>query len=242
MRFVVKRFSESDLTLFESRFRNQDGDSRQKAINLNRNVFVDVLYPALRDFSRELGARIPVQLLIQGPNGDPFVQEETPPIMAARAAQKNWRLNGGTIPDPPGNPRYDGLRKSDFALLAVDDDVTPRIIRMVLVSRASPNDIEVHRALDGLLPALPSRESMRVLDLAALQPVFEAAPQGHCIRDLLDLSVAEDLEEAALGSAEAAQRLRRRQARPRTQEEFAAAKARAEAVGRDGETLVDAYL
>lgn len=46
MRFAVKKLSRSDLTFFEPQFRVQNAGN-QKSINLNRDVFVDQLFPAL---------------------------------------------------------------------------------------------------------------------------------------------------------------------------------------------------
>jgi hypothetical protein len=44
MRFAVKKLTRSDLTFSEYQFRRQNAGN-QKSINLNRNVFVDLIFP-----------------------------------------------------------------------------------------------------------------------------------------------------------------------------------------------------
>ena len=48
-RVAAKRLTPSDLTIFSSHFHRPGQRSKQKAINLNADVFVDKFYPALRN-------------------------------------------------------------------------------------------------------------------------------------------------------------------------------------------------
>ena len=64
-KLVLKRLSASDLTLFEYHFRKSA--SKQKAINLDKAVFVDSLYPHLANRSDVTKDKIPVDLNIYGP-------------------------------------------------------------------------------------------------------------------------------------------------------------------------------
>ncbi|MFM6173400.1 MAG: hypothetical protein ACKPB4_14950, partial [Sphaerospermopsis kisseleviana] len=53
-RVAVKQLSASDLTLFAAQFHKPGMRSKQKAINLNADVFVSRFYPGLRDRLAEI--------------------------------------------------------------------------------------------------------------------------------------------------------------------------------------------
>ena len=65
-KLALKRLTASDLTLFEWQFRNRPAGN-QKAINLNRNVFIDILYPALPEVAEDHDGRLPLDVTIYGP-------------------------------------------------------------------------------------------------------------------------------------------------------------------------------
>ena len=60
-KLALKQLTASDLTLFEWQFRHLDVGG-QKSINLNANVFVDQLFPAIGEATRGTG-RIPSRLM-----------------------------------------------------------------------------------------------------------------------------------------------------------------------------------
>ena len=47
MQFAVKKLTRSDLTFFEHQFRRQNAGN-QESMNLNANVFVDLIFPYAR--------------------------------------------------------------------------------------------------------------------------------------------------------------------------------------------------
>jgi hypothetical protein len=53
-RVAAKQLTSSDLTLFAAQFHKPGQRSKQKAINLNADVFVARFYPGLRDRFAEL--------------------------------------------------------------------------------------------------------------------------------------------------------------------------------------------
>src|SRR2546426_10861620 len=95
-KLCVKRLTDSDLTFFEWHFRNRNAGN-QKAINLNADVFVEELFPVLRDSAPPSG-KLPIGLFIYGPGtgGELNLQRK---IMKG-AAYKNWRLNGEFVHNP----------------------------------------------------------------------------------------------------------------------------------------------
>ena len=99
-KLALKRLAGSDLSFFDHHFRNQTyGGHRQKGINLNTDVFVDQFYPQAHSL---LGARWPVLTTLYGPGTAPaLVPPGNPQRPITYNNAKNWRLNGGTIPDDP---------------------------------------------------------------------------------------------------------------------------------------------
>ena len=65
-RLALKHLTRSDLTLFRWHFENENA-GRQKAINLNADVFIEALYPALPPLAQERDGRLPIDLYIYGP-------------------------------------------------------------------------------------------------------------------------------------------------------------------------------
>ena len=106
-KIALKRLGRSDLSFFEYHFRNQTfGDHRQKGINLNREVFVDQLYPQAPEI---LGAKWPVLVTFFGPGDAPaYTIDGDPKRPITYNNGKNWRLNGGTVPDDLSCCRFHG--------------------------------------------------------------------------------------------------------------------------------------
>lgn len=240
MRFSVKRLTRSDLTLFEDQLRVQNA-GQQKAINLNRSVFVDILYPGAARLAGGRPVRFPVDLRIYGPEGESEVHRITRKIIAAGGTQKNWRLNGETIHSPTGTRRYTTLGEGDYAILGFDGDPVPDVMLMILLTQDIQIDAEVIEEIRRI-PGMQGVRAMSALNEQQIAALVAAAPEGHLVRELLGAETEQDLQDAAFGNAEATRRLRRRSARRQTAEDLAAARERAQRVGRDGEVLVEAYL
>lgn len=66
-------------------------------------------------------------------------------VIAAGGTQKNWRLNGEFVPDPPDDPeRYWELTAGDFAIFGFEEqNALPSGIVMVLVSQNELSDASV---------------------------------------------------------------------------------------------------
>src|SRR5215213_8433999 len=121
-RFALKRLTLSDLTFFSSHFREHPA-VRQKAINLNANVFIDAVYPALTDTEQGRAGRIPLDLSIYGPGlaGELNVQRK----IVKGAGYKNWRLNGELVDDPERPDRFNQLSPGDLVIFEFIGDLYP---------------------------------------------------------------------------------------------------------------------
>ncbi|MBK5964821.1 hypothetical protein CCR95_12195 [Thiocystis minor] len=238
-KITIKRLSGSDLTLFETQYRNTPG-AKQKAINLDRDVFIDGLFPGLPQRINLTDGRVIVSLLVYGPGGAD-AHGITRKILKQ---QKNWRLNGELIVNPPEEPqRYDALQKGDFAIIDFAGEVEPHTARVYLISGAMPRDKALHSALDAKYGALfTQHKGMAEIDQESLANVVDGVglSDGHPVLDLVDLDA---LEDAAQGGLEGAAKLQqRRRARGVTSEELGRAKRSAEQIGRLGEEVLDAWL
>lgn len=231
---AIKCLTASDLTLFEWHFRNNNAGN-QKAINLNADVFVRALYPALNELSASRDGRFGVDLYIYGPDcaGELNLQRK----VIKDTSYKNWRLDGEMIGNPIGEEtRFNQLAKGDLAVIEFTGSDYPVSARMVLIAANAARDTAVYAALS---PLVTSMAAVTVAEVAnALQGVNVA--DDHPVHHLL---VEAALEDAALGGAVGVERLfRRRKARRVSRSELAQARQRAGDVGYLGETLVQAHL
>lgn len=235
-KLAVKRLTASDLTFFEWHFRNRNAGN-QKAINLNADVFIDRLYPALPEIAAETGGKIPLDLFIYGPGfaGEINLQRK----IIKFGAYKNWRLNGEFIFDPADQPnRYHGLEPGDYAIFDFEGKVKPVSARMVLVARNVPADSALHKEIAREI----GEEKMVAISVGTLTALIERSGTAadHPIGDLVEGAA---LEDAAQGGVEGAQRLRaRRKGRKLTRDELLKARRNADDIGMLGEELLNAYF
>jgi hypothetical protein len=232
MRFAAKRLTRSDLTFFEYQFRRQNAGN-QKSINLNRNVFVDLLFPLAASMTGGVARQFPVPVSIYGPGLRTARHLITRKVIAAGGSQKNWRLNGEFVPDPDDDPtRYHGLAEHDLAVFGFEgDNGVPVAVYMVLLAQSEADDNGPFGEVTGVL----GTRSMVELPADVLSGIVERSPVGHPIRELLETERDQAMEEAALGSAEGTTRLLRQpSARRMTADALAKARAAAEAAGRNG--------
>jgi hypothetical protein len=241
--FAVKKLTASDLTFFEHHYKRINNKSKQKALNLNADVFIDDIFPyapaiAAGDQSRQFLVRIE----IFGPG-----LRRVPDIKARKIIRgdtyKNWRLNGEFVPDPDEDPtRYHSLAAGDLAVFAFDKSnikPVPESIALVLVSQAEAADTSVFAELSAIF----TKGSMALLLPDELANISAAAPADHPIRELLDTEMDAALEDAALGSTDAIRKLRTQpSARRMSAAALARARASAESNGRAGEELVNIQL
>jgi hypothetical protein len=232
-KIAVKRLTRSDLTLFRWHFEHHNAGN-QKAINLNREVFIDALFPSLPVEAQQRGGRFPLDLSIYGPGerGDLNLQRK----IRKTGTYKNWRLNGEFIPNPPDDPtRFDSLAVGDIAVIEFGGTHYPESARMCLVDRQSRAGL--HQVFADFLGSRPMA-AINGVELDAL--LEDAGVAGNF--PIGGKTLEETIEEAALGGVEAAQRLAARSARPVTKEELQRARRRAEESGDAGEEFVNAFL
>jgi len=240
-KLALKRLAKSDLSFFEYHFANETyGKNRQKGINLNTDVFVDQFYP---NALATIGTHRPVLTTIFGPGtADAYSPPPgTRPITYNNG--KNWRLDGGTIPDDPRSPaRFHALAPGDLVLFRFRGDPAPNEVDVILVSAAS--DGTVHGALDAMVPPA-GRQSMIPVTAAQIPAAIAGVgvPADHPLRDLEeDEEVEAAVETVALGGPTPAVLRRKRGGRRLTPEELAQARAEAGRIGADGEAILHDWL
>lgn len=234
---ALKRLTQSDLTFFEWQFRNRNAGN-QKAINLNADVFVDVLYPSLPTIARTLGDKVPIDLFVYGPGKKPAYNLQRK-IIKGRA-YKNWRLDGEFVYNPEGEAdRFNDLEAGDLALMLFEGDPQPATLHMFLVSARDRNDEALHREFS---PILTRVGGMGAVDLERIRrAITRAAPAAdHPINDVLLEGAIEDASAGGLAGTETL--LRRRSVLRISALDLRKARESAEAAGRLGEELVNAFL
>src|SRR5687767_8045117 len=105
-RLALKRLTISDLTFFDWHFKNNP-ELRQKAINLNADIFVQRLYPSLPETEPAKTGRIPIDLFVYGPGLMPELNVQRKIVKTP--SYKNWRLNGETVTDQDVPDRFNSL-------------------------------------------------------------------------------------------------------------------------------------
>jgi hypothetical protein len=235
-KLALKRLTASDLTLFEHHFREHNAGN-QKAINLNADVFIDRLYPALPEAAQGRAGRLPLDLFLYGPGLAPEWNLQRKIIKFG--TYKNWRLDGEYIPFPTEEPeRFNVLVAGDIIALEFYGDIVPTTARAVLLAQALPEDAGLHAQLDGFL----AQRSMATISVSELRAMVDAtAPSDE--HPIHRLSLEAELEDAALGGVKATRSLLRRPSmRKMTQEDLRRARQAADDVGRAGEEFVYAHL
>lgn len=242
MHYAAKLLSSSDLTLFASYFRSHS-TSKQKGTNLNGDILAGKLFPALP--SEIVGTfEQSVELDIYGPGGA-SIHKVRRKIIKPQAG-KNWRLNGKLIEAPSiDTSRFDHLEAGDIAVFGFDGEPLPTSVSMVILSATAPVDQaawKYFQSVHGLTARTRSMVELTASDLAGA-PISE----GHPLRLLLpDPLRTADIVAAAEDDEEAGNRLAKRAAsglaRPVSAAELAAARARAQEIGRAGEALFCAHL
>ena len=234
-KLAIKKLKASDLSFFQS-YLTRHPQAKQKAFNLDQKIFEEHFFPAL---SAELDVmpekRAPVALTFFGPAGAPPHQL----MRKVLKQQKNWRLNGEVVHDPEdGRDRYGALEPEDLAVMEFTGAGYPNGIKIVLLSASAPEDAATFSALTAAFPG----DSMSVITEETLEVALAnvATPARHPIRDWLDKAL---LEEIGFGSAEAEQHVyQKRSSRGLSPAELKAATTRAEAVGHQGEEILDYYF
>lgn len=233
-KLALKRLTASDLTVFRWHFINRP-TGNQKAINLDKSVLVDSLFPELAKPGAVPNPRYKLELKISGPG----ICSPHTLVRKILKQQKNWRLNGEFIDSPVDDPqRYNYLAADDFAFFEFRGDQAPEAIHMLLVSAANPQDAPLYEALGQIFVS----GSMRVIDEHFIHDVLERSGVAgrHALSDWAEGAL---LEEIGLGSAAATLDLhKRRNRRGLTPEEFLEVQSRAQSTGISGEQYLNDWL
>lgn len=234
-KFVAKRLTKSDLTLFAWHFRHENAGN-QKAINLNADVLVGELYPELPRLASTRDGKFPVDLFVFGPGlKDAYNLQRK--IIKSGSSYKNWRLDGEMIHNPVSDPeRFNLLQAGDVLILDFEGEDTPSTVRAVFLAKEDPNDAQ-------LVAQLASEvESMKILSEAELSDHIDKANvvAAHPIRSLL---LEGDLEDAAQGDARSLERVARAVGgRKVSKAELVRARQRADEIGALGEEFANVHL
>jgi hypothetical protein len=125
MKIAIKVLSQSDLSFFAA----HHDSSKQRAIELNSEVFIERFYPGLRDAS----AQVIFPLVLLGPGGKMAHRLTRMAMRSFRA--KNWLITGEPIYDPDEEPdRYRKLAQKDFAIMFFEGTGRPQAVTLILVS------------------------------------------------------------------------------------------------------------
>jgi len=125
---AIKLLTSSDLSFFQVHLKS----SKQKAINLNSDIFIERFFPGLQGSFTE----IHFPLIIIGPEGK-SPHKLSRKILRSPGA-KNWRLNGEFIFNPEDDPaRYDSLQPGDYAVLAFEGAERPISAKMILIGKTT---------------------------------------------------------------------------------------------------------
>lgn len=236
-KLAIKRLTSSDLTIFKWHHKTLHDAGNQKAINLNADVFIKLLYPILPELPIGRQGRIPLDLLIYGPGSDLLYNLQRKIIK--NATYKNWRLNGEFIDNPENEPeRFNILVPDDIVVFEFTGVDVPTAAKAVFVT----NTIESDKFLFSLLNASLARKSMIAItgqDMEAL--IIQAGT--HINHPIRQLSLDNDLEEAVMmGDIDAEKISQKPSLRKVTKEDFFRAKRTAEGNGQRGEELINNYF
>jgi hypothetical protein len=235
-KLALKKLTQSDLTFFRWHFLNHSAGN-QKAINLNADVLVDILYPGLQAIADKNNGKILVTLQILGPGLEKELNLARKIIKGG--TYKNWRLNGEFIDNPIESPnRFNSLSANDFVLLDFIDENEPKTIRAVLLANSIQEDTGIHAELSNFV----GNKSMVAIGTNDLQGIVSKVHplESHPIYSLL---LDEELEDIALGGIEGVKKLRTKPStREISPETLTSAKLNADKNGKRGEEFINGFL
>lgn len=233
-KMALKKLTHSDLTFFKCYFASQaEKPSKQKALNLSSDVFVDQLYPNLREDWAD--KKFYISLNMYGPGlKDAYVLARK--ILKSEGS-KNWRLNGELIYSPEDDlERYDSLRPGDYALMGFEGEMAPEAVFIDLISQTNSEDCALYEVFSQMLSS-----GMIVIESVQLQTIvahIQLPPHHPVYRFLLD----EDLIATVEGDPEAKLRVYRHSGTVMSSEELETSRKKADRIGRLGEDLISHYF
>jgi hypothetical protein len=234
-KIAIKCLTESDLTIFEFHHRLTAG--KQKAINLNADIFIDVLYPKLPALAPARGGRFPVDLFLYGPGlaGEYNLQRK----ILKFGSYKNWRLDGEFIHNPTSETdRFNQLEAGDFALFEFIGEVAPDACKAVFIGQNFGDDEALHSAFHGFMGnrrMAPIEENELETLIADASPTAKHPVHGFLLEALLE-------DASFFGEKGTKELLARRLPRTLSRGDFASARQSAEESGERGEEFTNAFL
>jgi len=234
-KFAVKRLTASDLTFFVWHFKNRPAGN-QKAINLNADVFVDLLYPSLPETEQAKLGRFPIDLHIYGPGVEAEFNIQRKIVKTP--SYKNWRLNGEFVDDPDRPERFRPLTEGDFVVFEFTGELFPNAAKALFIARSVEEDSALHSELARLL----ANNRMVALERDNLGDLITRAnvPGDHPINEL---TLDDALEDVVLGGSQGVTKLlTRRSGHKLTTEQLILARQKADEIGQRGEAYVNKYL
>jgi hypothetical protein len=235
---AVKELSDSDLTFFRCHFERLGKTSKQKAINLNADVFIDSFYPNLQGTIKYV-----FNLYIVGP-GARKTHQLSRKVVRSKGS-KNWRLNGELISDPENEPhRYDELRSGDFVVIGFEGIEKPESVRIVLVSA------KIDRGLHDAILArdwFDGRRTMVAISQSRLNILISKTRDDYDAGHPLEMFLSEEtIEDIVVGEEEPLIEVERELAtidfREISQEELGNTLSGAQTLGQSGEDIFRAWL
>jgi len=232
MQIAIKKLTNSDLSFFKVHLKL----SKQKAINLNSNIFVDLFFPNLSGSFET----VQLQLAIAGPGGKPPYGLSRKILRSPGA--KNWRLNGEFIHDPDEDmQRFSRLLAGDYAILAFEGHDRPAALTFILIG--SLEDKQLHSAISTRF-SFGDRDTMVAISDADILTLRQQSDEGYPDSHPLDILQTPDTIEDALFNSAAVSKHKTSTGRSAalTQEQLQRQLLSAQDTGQIGEELFQTWL
>jgi len=235
-KIALKKLTASDLTFFDWHYRNHPA-GKQKAINLNADVFIKQFYPNLSSIAERKGGKIPLDLNLFGPGLSECYNLQRKIVKSE--SYKNWRLNGELIFSPENEPkRFNILQPEDYVIFEFYGDMEPDSAKAIFISSTLLEDTEIHKWLQQFTPI---KSMVRLQDRNLNQLVSEVKCSD--IHPINNFVLENHLEDAAFGGISGINKLRKSPYKGKiSQEVLDRARLNAKNIGILGEELVNIYL
>jgi hypothetical protein len=233
-KLAVKKLNPQDLSFFRRGV--APIDSRPSGIKLEREVFVEKLFPGLPKTDVGRFGRGPLNLFVFGPGLEPELNLQRK--IVKRGSLNGWMLGEERIQGPAeSRSRFDLLAPNDYVVFDFEGDLFPHTARAVLVAAGNAEDARLHSALNAA-----NLGRMAPINLRALARIVRSSsiPEQHPIHELL---LDAELEDAVRGGIEGTRRLlSRRSGRRLSKAELKQARQNADDVGQLGDEFVGGHL
>ena len=174
IRTAIKKLTQSDLSLFKIHLKL----SKQKAINLNSNIFIECYFPSLSNSFDNI--HLPLAIIGPGEREEHTLSRK---ILRSQGS-KNWRLNGEFIHNPEEDSvRYNSLCPDDYAVLIFEGAERPTAITMILVGRNE--DLDLHALISAEIQFI-GKNTMVDISPQKLTEIFDTRKFSNVSTNALD--------------------------------------------------------